>query len=153
MKYVCGVHCKSSLYAHYLPLLTGSDSYFMHVVPSHLLGLMGEVKLCYGVIAYQHRATGITMLCHLPLISSDLLGLGLGRIPHAKISGRLSSHQILTQHSWHGAGDQVLRELPSPGKSGSVFFVSNDERYMIKTMRKVSQHHLRTCVETSRLRP
>lgn len=35
------------------------------------------------------------------------------------------------------AGDQVLRELPSPGKSGSVFFVSYDERYMIKTMRKV----------------
>ena len=34
-------------------------------------------------------------------------------------------------------GDQVLRELPSPGKSGSVFFVSYDERYMIKTMRKV----------------
>ena len=31
----------------------------------------------------------------------------------------------------------MLRELPSPGKSGSVFFVSNDERYMIKTMRKV----------------
>jgi len=31
----------------------------------------------------------------------------------------------------------VLRELPSPGKSGSVFFVSYDERYMIKTMRKV----------------
>lgn len=38
---------------------------------------------------------------------------------------------------WCYAGDQVLRELPSPGKSGSVFFVSYDERYMIKTMRKV----------------
>lgn len=54
--------------------------------------------------------------------------------------------------SWHGAGDQVLRELPSPGKSGSVFFVSNDERYMIKTMRKVSQHP-HTRAETSRLCP
>jgi hypothetical protein len=36
-----------------------------------------------------------------------------------------------------GAGDQALRELPSPGKSGSVFFVSHDDKYMIKTMRKV----------------
>jgi hypothetical protein len=38
---------------------------------------------------------------------------------------------------WRYTGDQVLRELPSPGKSGSVFFVTYDERYMIKTMRKV----------------
>ena len=93
------------------------------------------------------------MLCHLPSISSDLLGLGRGRIPHwweLAAHVRTCTHQVLTQNSWHGAGDQVLRELPSPGKSGSVFFVSNDERYMIKTMRKVSQH-LRTCAETSRL--
>ena len=33
-------------------------------------------------------------------------------------------------------GDHALRELPSPGKSGSVFFVSQDERFIIKTMRK-----------------
>ncbi|KAK9917488.1 hypothetical protein WJX75_004962 [Coccomyxa subellipsoidea] len=33
-------------------------------------------------------------------------------------------------------GDQALRELASPGKSGSVFFVSHDDKYMIKTMRK-----------------
>ena len=35
------------------------------------------------------------------------------------------------------AGDLALRELPSPGKSGSMFFLSHDDRYMIKTMRKV----------------
>ena len=29
----------------------------------------------------------------------------------------------------HPAGDQALRELPSPGKSGSVFFISHDERF------------------------
>ena len=34
-------------------------------------------------------------------------------------------------------GDQALRELPSPGKSGSVFFLSHDDRFIIKTMRKV----------------
>lgn len=34
------------------------------------------------------------------------------------------------------AGDKALRELPSPGKSGSVFFISHDERFFIKTMRK-----------------
>lgn len=33
-------------------------------------------------------------------------------------------------------GNSGLRELSSPGKSGSVFYVSNDDRFMIKTMRK-----------------
>ena len=36
------------------------------------------------------------------------------------------------------AGDQALRELPSPGKSGSVFFLSADDKFIIKTMRKVT---------------
>lgn len=42
-------------------------------------------------------------------------------------------------------GDQALRELPSPGKSGSVFFLSHDDKYIIKTVRKVtglSPHNL-----------
>ena len=34
-------------------------------------------------------------------------------------------------------GDLALRELPSPGKSGSMFFLSHDDKYIIKTMRKV----------------
>ena len=29
-----------------------------------------------------------------------------------------------------------LRELSSPGKSGSVFYLSHDDKYMIKTIRK-----------------
>ncbi|MCO5582253.1 hypothetical protein L7F22_036145 [Adiantum nelumboides] len=33
-------------------------------------------------------------------------------------------------------GNSGLRELSSPGKSGSVFYVSHDDRFMIKTMRK-----------------
>ncbi|KAL4451482.1 hypothetical protein ABPG75_007144 [Micractinium tetrahymenae] len=33
-------------------------------------------------------------------------------------------------------GDQALREMPSPGKSGSVFFISHDDQFMIKTMHK-----------------
>lgn len=33
-------------------------------------------------------------------------------------------------------GDQALRELPSPGKSGSVFYISHDDRFIIKTIRK-----------------
>lgn len=32
-------------------------------------------------------------------------------------------------------GDQALRQLNSPGKSGSVFFLSQDGRFLIKTMR------------------
>ena len=30
---------------------------------------------------------------------------------------------------------RALRELPSPGKSGSVFYLSDDDRFMIKTIR------------------
>jgi 1-phosphatidylinositol-4-phosphate 5-kinase len=33
-------------------------------------------------------------------------------------------------------GNAALRELSSPGKSGSVFFLSQDDRFMIKTLRK-----------------
>ncbi|KAF0913500.1 hypothetical protein E2562_023246 [Oryza meyeriana var. granulata] len=33
-------------------------------------------------------------------------------------------------------GDEALRELSSPGKSGSFFYLTNDDRYMIKTMKK-----------------
>ncbi|KAM3214877.1 hypothetical protein ACQJBY_067062 [Aegilops geniculata] len=34
------------------------------------------------------------------------------------------------------SGSDALRELSSPGKSGSVFFLSQDDRFMIKTLRK-----------------
>lgn len=33
-------------------------------------------------------------------------------------------------------GNDALRELSSPGKSGSFFYMTNDDRYMIKTMKK-----------------
>ncbi|KAL3692748.1 hypothetical protein R1sor_006399 [Riccia sorocarpa] len=33
-------------------------------------------------------------------------------------------------------GNDALRELSSPGKSGSVFYLSHDDRFYIKTMRK-----------------
>ncbi|KAG6677124.1 hypothetical protein I3842_14G009900 [Carya illinoinensis] len=33
-------------------------------------------------------------------------------------------------------GNEALRELSSPGKSGSFFYLTNDDRYMIKTMKK-----------------
>ncbi|KAF8114738.1 hypothetical protein N665_0034s0077 [Sinapis alba] len=33
-------------------------------------------------------------------------------------------------------GSDALRELSSPGKSGSFFYLTNDDRYMIKTMKK-----------------
>jgi 1-phosphatidylinositol-4-phosphate 5-kinase len=33
-------------------------------------------------------------------------------------------------------GNHTLRELASPGKSGSCFFVTQDDRFMIKTVRK-----------------
>ena len=33
-------------------------------------------------------------------------------------------------------GDTALRELSSPGKSGSMFYLSHDDRFFIKTMRR-----------------
>jgi 1-phosphatidylinositol-4-phosphate 5-kinase len=33
-------------------------------------------------------------------------------------------------------GSDALRELSSPGKSGSIFLLSQDDRFMIKTLRK-----------------
>ena len=40
------------------------------------------------------------------------------------------------------AGDMALRELSSPGKSGSVFFLSQDGRFIVKTMRKAEMVRL-----------
>lgn len=56
-------------------------------------------------------------------------------------------------------GNAALRELSSPGKSGSVFFLSQDDRFMIKTLRKSEvkvllrmlpnyHHHVRTYENT-----
>ncbi len=33
-------------------------------------------------------------------------------------------------------GNDTLRELASPGKSGSCFFITQDDRFMIKTVKK-----------------
>ena len=33
-------------------------------------------------------------------------------------------------------GSDALRELSSPGKSGSCFYLTQDDRFMIKTVRK-----------------
>jgi 1-phosphatidylinositol-4-phosphate 5-kinase len=33
-------------------------------------------------------------------------------------------------------GNDALRELPSPGKSGSFFYLTQDDRFMIKTVKK-----------------
>ena len=33
-------------------------------------------------------------------------------------------------------GNDALRELSSPGKSGSFFYLTHDDKYMIKTIKK-----------------
>jgi len=33
-------------------------------------------------------------------------------------------------------GDSGLRDLSSPGKSGSIFYLSKDDRFVIKTVNK-----------------
>ena len=47
-------------------------------------------------------------------------------------------------------GSDALRELSSPGKSGSCFYLTQDDRFMIKTVRKsevkVGCHSLLTFV-------
>ena len=44
-------------------------------------------------------------------------------------------------------GDKALREMSSPGKSGSVFFLSHDERFVCKTMNKEEMTVLRRMME------
>ena len=39
-------------------------------------------------------------------------------------------------------GEQALRELSSPGKSGSVFYISDDDQYICKSLRKSELGHL-----------
>jgi len=39
-------------------------------------------------------------------------------------------------------GNHALRELPSPGKSGSIFYLSHDDRFVIKTMKASEMKHL-----------
>ncbi len=43
---------------------------------------------------------------------------------------------LATDKSLKTPGNQALRELKTPGKSGSVFYLSHDSRFMVKTMRK-----------------
>lgn len=44
-------------------------------------------------------------------------------------------------------GTEALRELPSPGKSGSMFYVSHDSRFMIKTLKKAEMKHFFTMLK------
>lgn len=46
-------------------------------------------------------------------------------------------------------GNDALRELSSPGKSGSIFFLSQDDRFMIKTLRKSEVKVCDACWRTS----
>ena len=46
-------------------------------------------------------------------------------------------------------GNSGLRELSSPGKSGSVFYLSHDDRFMIKTMRKAEVKVFQTIINSA----
>ncbi|CAD6222761.1 unnamed protein product [Miscanthus lutarioriparius] len=58
--------------------------------------------------------------------------------------GRITAHRTLRKlfkvdaadYMLSLCGNEALRELSSPGKSGSFFYLTNDDRYMIKTMKK-----------------
>jgi 1-phosphatidylinositol-4-phosphate 5-kinase len=45
-------------------------------------------------------------------------------------------------------GDDALRGLSSPGKSGSFFYLTQDERFMIKTVKK-SEVKVNTIIHVS----
>eukprot|EP00735_Rhodelphis_limneticus_P008780 TRINITY_DN2267_c0_g1::TRINITY_DN2267_c0_g1_i1::g.6777::m.6777 TRINITY_DN2267_c0_g1::TRINITY_DN2267_c0_g1_i1::g.6777 ORF type:complete len:498 (+),score=115.43,sp/Q55GN6/Y7588_DICDI/42.69/1e-100,PIP5K/PF01504.13/5.5e-79,LSM/PF01423.17/0.011 TRINITY_DN2267_c0_g1_i1:67-1494(+) len=44
-------------------------------------------------------------------------------------------------------GSDALRELSTPGKSGAVFYISNDDNYIIKTVSKKECHFLRSILQ------
>ena len=64
----------------------------------------------------------------------------LGRPVYLRVSFALLTSKIidLLHKQWPPPHTTVacraLREMPSPGKSGSVFFLSDDDRFMIKTV-------------------
>jgi len=39
-------------------------------------------------------------------------------------------------------GDCALKDISSPGKSGSIFFISQDDKFVIKTLKK---YELKVC--------
>ena len=55
-----------------------------------------------------------------------------------KVFGKLRSLFVVDpgEYMLSICGEQALRELSSPGKSGALFYISHDDRYLIKTMRR-----------------
>ena len=106
--------------------------------------------LILDMCTYQTAALAVTVWLCLELSSRSafddihstvLVHLGATSVRNLCGSSHMTEEMSMKCKFMFPPGDQVLRELPSPGKSGSVFFVSYDERYMIKTMRKVRQDH------------
>ncbi|XLS45231.1 hypothetical protein HN51_002096, partial [Arachis hypogaea] len=50
--------------------------------------------------------------------------------PHCTVLQQKSDYMLSI------CGNEALCELCSPGKSGSFFYLTNDDHYMIKTMKK-----------------
>ena len=50
-------------------------------------------------------------------------------------------------------GDDGLRELSSPGKSGSIFYLSHDDRFVIKTLNRSELKVPKKLVQTSYSHP
>ncbi|KAI3968276.1 hypothetical protein MKX01_018579 [Papaver californicum] len=69
-----------------------------------------------------------------PLTSLDLKASAFD--PKEKVTLRKLFRVDPADYMLSICGNDALRELSSPGKSGSFFYLRNDDRYMIKTMKK-----------------
>ena len=87
--------------------------------------------------------TSTTLSAHLACLCQAVAPLGVSRktskcFTSGSVKSLSSSPYELPKEQRappHAAvARRALREMPSPGKSGSVFFLSDDDRFLIKTV-------------------
>ena len=72
-----------------------------------------------------------TMQFSYPMVVMNMF-LGLGHFRHLRELFQVDPADYMLAI----CGNDALRELSSPGKSGSCFYLTQDDRFMIKTVKK-----------------
>ncbi|AQK90008.1 hypothetical protein ZEAMMB73_Zm00001d008509 [Zea mays] len=104
---------------------------------THAVGKQGPIVLDLKSSAFDPKEKVCTKFppegskCTLPtiLVTSD------GRITAPRTLRKLFKVDA-ADYMLSLCGNEALMELSSPGKNGSFFYLTNDDRYMIKTMKK-----------------
>ncbi|KAK9024000.1 hypothetical protein V6N11_004184 [Hibiscus sabdariffa] len=68
--------------------------------------------------------------CYIIIVFPDMYGFYISRTLRKLFNVDAADYMLSI------CGNDALRELSSPGKSGMFFYLTNDDKYMIKTMKK-----------------